>query len=291
MLHALREVPSVVPLPVPAAPAPPAETACVSAAGRRPSPPRVRALFLRRFRELGEVRAAAKEAGVARSTLYRWREKDARFRARWETYDEMRRHEAEDHLVRLLREGEKTTAFHRGESVGWKVSFTVRPAVALLASQDRREKLRLREREWEAKRASVSHSGDNFSAESLAASRAWPREAPRKTARRDDDRVPTPESSPTPQPQARGSSHGRRVAQATEAEKPVPVSHSGGRFPAEKRAVSKPWSGKDRRKAAPLVRVPHRLQDDWGLPKAKGGRGIESLLLPRFGGGEAFQTS
>ena len=108
----------------------------------RKAAPRLRALFLRFYRQGGEVKGAAEQAGVALSTLYRWRERDAAFRARWESLAEQRRQMVEDRLMRLVNEGEKVAVFYKGEQVGWKVSHTPRAAIAMLACLERREKAR-----------------------------------------------------------------------------------------------------------------------------------------------------
>ena len=55
--------------------------------------------------------------------------------------------------MQLARDGEKSAVFHKGEQVGWRVSHTVRAALAMLAYLDRREKVRIEAE----KRASESH--------------------------------------------------------------------------------------------------------------------------------------
>lgn len=110
-----------------------------SGPGRR-TPPRLRAFFLRHLRACGEVKRAAERTGVAVSTLYRWRDRDDAFRARWDSLAEQRRQLVEDRLMGLALEGEKTAVFHKGEQVGWRHSHTARAAIALLAYFDRREK-------------------------------------------------------------------------------------------------------------------------------------------------------
>ena len=106
----------------------------------RRTPPRLRVFFLRHFRACGEVKLAAEQTGIALSTLYRWRKRDAAFRERWDGLAEQRRQMAEDRLMRFVREGEKTAVFHKGEQVGWRQSHTPRAALAALAYFDRREK-------------------------------------------------------------------------------------------------------------------------------------------------------
>ena len=93
--------------------------------------------FLRHFRACGEVKLAAEQTGIALSTLYRWRKRDAAFREHWDGLAEQRRQMAEDRLMSFVREGEKTAVFHKGEQVGWRQSHTPRAALAALAYFDR----------------------------------------------------------------------------------------------------------------------------------------------------------
>ncbi len=123
------------------------------APSRREQARQQRSVFLRRFRTCGEVKRAAKEAGIAHATLYRWRLRNEDFRERWDSVADQRRFDLEDRMMQLAREGEKTAVFHKGEQVGWRVSHTARPVLAMLAYLDRREKLRIEEEE----RASESH--------------------------------------------------------------------------------------------------------------------------------------
>ena len=116
--------------------APVMPVALVGSAARGPgrrTPPRLRVFFLRHYRACGEVKLAAERTGVALSTVYRWRERDAAFRQYWETLAEQRRQMVEDRLMRLVNEGEKTAVFYKGRQVGWRESHTPRAAVAMLA--------------------------------------------------------------------------------------------------------------------------------------------------------------
>jgi hypothetical protein len=120
---------------------------------RREQGRKLRTDFLRRFRACGEVKKAAEQAGIAHATLYRWRARDEDFRERWDSAADQRRFDLEDRLMRIVSEGEKSAVFHKGEQVGWRVSHTVRPVLAMLAYLDRREKARIEEE----KRALESH--------------------------------------------------------------------------------------------------------------------------------------
>ncbi len=120
---------------------------------RREQGRKLRTAFLRRFRACGEVKKAAEQAGIAHATLYRWRARDEDFRERWDSVADQRRFALEDRLMQLVQDGEKSAVFHKGEQVGWRVSHTSRPVLAMLAYLDRREKLRIEEE----KRALESH--------------------------------------------------------------------------------------------------------------------------------------
>ena len=120
---------------------------------RREQGRKLRTTFLRRFRACGEVKKAAEQAGIAHATLYRWRLRNEDFRARWDSVADQRRFALEDRMMQLACDGEKSAVFHKGEQVGWRVSHTVRAALAMLAYLDRREKARLEAE----KRASESH--------------------------------------------------------------------------------------------------------------------------------------
>ena len=51
---------------------------------------------------------------------------------------EQRRQMAEDRLMAIVRDGETTAVFYKGEQVGWRVQYSPRAAIALLAYLDRR---------------------------------------------------------------------------------------------------------------------------------------------------------
>lgn len=105
---------------------------------RRRSPARLRVFFLRQLRLCGEVSLAAKRTGVPLSTLYRWRARDARFRARWDDILLQRHQIAEDRLMAILREGELRAVYYKGLEVGWRRTFTHLAPIRLLDYLDRR---------------------------------------------------------------------------------------------------------------------------------------------------------
>jgi hypothetical protein len=105
---------------------------------KRRTPPRLRVFFLRQLRQCGEVSLAAKRTGVPLSTVYRWRERDPKFRGHWDTLLAQRRQIAEDRLMAIIREGELHTVYYKGLEVGLRRTFTHRVAVRTLDYFDRR---------------------------------------------------------------------------------------------------------------------------------------------------------
>ncbi|MDI1264513.1 MAG: hypothetical protein PS018_14755, partial [bacterium] len=116
-------------------------------------------MFLRYFQESGIVLRAAEQAGIARSTLYRWRDEDPRFRARWDSLAEQRRQQLEDTLMEISTDGERVPVFYKGVQVGWQQKNRLRATIALLAHLDRREKRQLAAGAKAELRESVSRSG------------------------------------------------------------------------------------------------------------------------------------
>ncbi len=105
---------------------------------KRRTPPRLRVFFLRHLRLCGEVSLAAKRTGVPLSTLYRWRERDARFRRRWDDILLQRRQIVEDRLMAIVREGELRTVYYKGLEVGLRRTFNHLTAIRTLDYLDRR---------------------------------------------------------------------------------------------------------------------------------------------------------
>jgi hypothetical protein len=105
---------------------------------RRSTVPRLKVFFLRQFRLCGEVSLAAKRTGVPLSTVYRWRQRDKRFRARWDAIQLQRRDIVEDRLMAIVREGELRTVYYRGLEVGLRRTFTHLASIRVLDYFDRR---------------------------------------------------------------------------------------------------------------------------------------------------------
>ncbi|MGQ0585163.1 MAG: hypothetical protein ACT4O6_24760 [Reyranella sp.] len=111
---------------------------------KRRTPPRLKVFFLRQLRQRGEVSLAAKRTGVPLSTVYRWRERDPKFRGHWDTLLAQRRQIAEDRLMAIIREGELHTVYYKGLEVGLRRTFTHRVAVRALDYFDRRANAEIR---------------------------------------------------------------------------------------------------------------------------------------------------
>lgn len=105
---------------------------------KRRTPPRLRVFFLRQLRQCGEVSLAAKRTGVPLSTLYRWRERDAKFRRRWDDILLQRRQIVEDRLMAIIREGELRSVYYKGLEIGWRRTFTHLASIRALDYLDRR---------------------------------------------------------------------------------------------------------------------------------------------------------
>ncbi len=171
--------PPATAVPTPTSPLP----GILSPATIRRKPPRLRAFFLRHFRIAGDVRLAAARTGIALSTLYRWRARDAAFRARWDELGERRRDMAEDRLMALVRDGERTAVFYKGEQVGWRQSHTARAAIAALAYFDRCDRTRERAPMGDRKELheSASRSGAARNDDMVDESKTCAERQPRKT--------------------------------------------------------------------------------------------------------------
>jgi hypothetical protein len=85
---------------------------------RRRTALRKRVTFLRELAQSGSVTYAAIRAGLERRTLYRWRDRDERFRVRWDAILERRGEVLFDHAYTLARNGTPHYFSHRGAPVG-----------------------------------------------------------------------------------------------------------------------------------------------------------------------------
>ncbi len=83
-----------------------------------------RGVFLDNLAEGATVRAAAQQAGVARSTVYAHRAADAEFAEAWDDAYEAGNDQLEDEAHRRAVEGVDEPVFHRGEIVGHVTKYS-----------------------------------------------------------------------------------------------------------------------------------------------------------------------
>ena len=121
---------------------------------------RPRGRFLREFARTGSVSTACRAAGLARRTVYNWRDADADFRRRWDAARERGAGRLSDEAMRRAMIGDEVPLWHDGRIVGhesmpdnrvlWKLlqalqAETYGPhAAELQARRERAEELRRR---------------------------------------------------------------------------------------------------------------------------------------------------
>lgn len=81
---------------------------------RRRTNLRRRVTFLRELEKTGSVSYASARAGLERRTLYRWRDRDARFRERWDAALQRREEELFDRGYTMARIGVPRFVFKDG---------------------------------------------------------------------------------------------------------------------------------------------------------------------------------
>jgi hypothetical protein len=99
--------------------------------------------FLSDLRDHGNVRRAAECAGIARSTAYLERERDASFRAKWDEALEDACDLFEDEIRRRAFDGVPNDVYYKGEVVGRELEFSDSLALAYVRAH-RPEKWRER---------------------------------------------------------------------------------------------------------------------------------------------------
>jgi hypothetical protein len=77
-------------------------------------------VFLEAYSGLGNVRAAAKAAGISREAHYKWLESDAEYRKAFEALADRVGHELEDLAVDRVRNGVKRQLFRNGKPIKTK---------------------------------------------------------------------------------------------------------------------------------------------------------------------------
>ncbi len=73
--------------------------------------------FLREFARTGSVSAACRASGLARRTVYNWRDADADFRARWDAARERGVGHLRDEVMRRAMIGDDVPVWHDGRIV------------------------------------------------------------------------------------------------------------------------------------------------------------------------------
>ncbi|MEO0439907.1 MAG: hypothetical protein AAF067_03420 [Pseudomonadota bacterium] len=110
-----------------------------------------RMLFLSELATSSSVTAAADKAGLAKSTVYFWREKDAEFADAWRTALTSGYELLETELLERARHGTLKPVFHNGRQVGAVRHYNDQTALRLLSLH--RETVAL-------ERAAREHMGD-----------------------------------------------------------------------------------------------------------------------------------
>lgn len=93
--------------------------------------------FLDALSAWGNVRAAARAAGVSRSTAYRMRRACPRFRALWDAALLIARPQVEEVLADRALNGVEETVFYHGEEVAKRTRYSDRLLLAHLGRLDR----------------------------------------------------------------------------------------------------------------------------------------------------------
>ena len=92
--------------------------------------------FLNAYGVHGEVKAAAKAAGMARQSHYKWMNNDDEYRARFKGLRYTVCLMIEDSLVERLIDGWKEEVYQGGEMVGTKTKYDNQAAIAYLDRHD-----------------------------------------------------------------------------------------------------------------------------------------------------------
>ncbi len=83
-----------------------------------------KAKWLEAFDREGTVFTACKESGVARSTVYNWRQQDEAFAIAWHDVEEATTERMEREAFRRSVEGVKRDIYHQGQVVGQERQFS-----------------------------------------------------------------------------------------------------------------------------------------------------------------------
>jgi hypothetical protein len=103
--------------------------------GRTDRTPKKKAAFLASFEELHVVSDAAKAAGVARSTVYEWAEKDSEFAKAWDELVDRSTDLLEREAYRRAAVGVEEPVFYQGKKVGVVKRFSDTLLIVLLKAR------------------------------------------------------------------------------------------------------------------------------------------------------------
>ena len=107
--------------------------------------------FLREFARIGSVAMACRAAGLARRTVYRWRDSDADFRGRWEAARLRAGERQRDAAMERALHGEERPVWHDGRIVGHEL-FPDNPLLWRLFEATQADRYGPRARESQADR-------------------------------------------------------------------------------------------------------------------------------------------
>jgi hypothetical protein len=88
--------------------------------------------FLREFARIDSISAACRAAGLARRTVYRWRDADADFRARWESARGRAVERLSDEVMERALVGAERPVWHDGRIAGHETVVDTRVLWKLL---------------------------------------------------------------------------------------------------------------------------------------------------------------
>ena len=99
--------------------------------------PKLKEMFLEAFKRVGNVKAAAEDAGVSRHSHYYWMANDDEYRAKYRALRYTICQRIEDSLIDRLANGWEEPVFQGGEEVGVKRKFDNSAAIAYLDRHDK----------------------------------------------------------------------------------------------------------------------------------------------------------
>ena len=99
--------------------------------------PKLKEMFLEAYKRAGNVKAAAEDAGICRTTHYLWMSTDDEYRTQFRALRYTICQRIEDSLIDRLANGWEEPVFQGGEEVGTKRKFDNSAAIAYLDRHDK----------------------------------------------------------------------------------------------------------------------------------------------------------